>query len=73
MNQNKIHSLIQELDEQIGKLALEQKSAPILTTLLELRNNWIIKYEPDPQVDWAITNTKALRVLKHFRYTVIYK
>lgn len=68
-----MYSLIQELDQQIGQLKLENKSAFVLANLLEIRNNLLLKYKPNPNKDWTITNKQALKVLEYFSWVAIYK
>lgn len=73
MNTETVHTVIEELDHAIGQLNYESSNEVALTKLLELRNKLLLKYKPDPNVDWSIKNKKAQDVLKHFKWTTIYK
>lgn len=73
MNTEAVHTVIEELDHAIGQLTCESSNEVALTRLLELRNNLLLKYKPDPNVDWSIKNKKAQYVLKHFQWTAVYK
>jgi hypothetical protein len=73
MDTENLYSVIQELDSAIGKLSYEQKDQEALRRLLELRNNLLLKYRPDPNVDWTIKNKQAQKVLKYFKWDKIWK
>ncbi len=68
-----LRSIIQELDESIGRIKLDPEGQTTLSKLLELRNSMLLKYRPDPNLDWTITNKQTLNVLNYFNWTVIYK
>jgi hypothetical protein len=73
MDTENLYSIIQELDSAIGKLSFDKKDQEALCKLLELRNNLLIKYKPDPNIDWTIKNKRAQKILTHFQWTAIYK
>ena len=73
MNTETVHTVIEELDNAIGQLNCESSNEIALSRLLELRNNLLLKYKPDPNVDWSIKNKKAQHVLRHFKWTAVYK
>ena len=71
MNTETVHTVIEELDNAIGQLTCESSHEVALSRLLELRNNLLLKYKPDPNVDWSIKNKKAQHVLKYFKWDKI--
>ncbi len=73
MDTENLYSVIQEIDYTVGKLSYEKKDHEALLRLLELRNNLLEKYRPDPSIDWTIKNKKAQKVLAHFQWTAIFK
>ncbi len=73
MDTESLYSVIQELDSAIGKLSFDKKDQEALHRLLELRNNLLLKYRPDPNVDWTIKNKKAQKLLAHFQWTPVFK
>ena len=73
MNTETVHTVIEELDNAIGQLTCESSDEVALSRLLELRNNLLLKYKPDPNVDWSIKNKKAQYVLKYFKWDKIWK
>jgi hypothetical protein len=73
MDTENLYSIIQELDSAVGKLSYEEKDQEALRRLLELRNNLLLKYRPDPSLDWTIKNKRAQKVLAHFQWTAVFK
>lgn len=73
MDSDTLYSVIQELDSKIGQLKCCSGNEKTLSSLLELRNNLLIKYKPNCSFDWSIINKQAQQVLMHFKWTAVYK
>jgi hypothetical protein len=66
MTSEAVFTVVQMLDKQLAKVELNESSRSAARHLLELRNQLMIVYKPDPTIDWTIQNKKALKVLNFF-------
>ena len=63
MNTEVIHTFIHHIDNQLSKVELNKTNKCAVDHLLELRNNIILQYRPDPAYDWTF---KSKRLLEYF-------
>lgn len=73
MDTQTLRSIIDELDEQLGKINPNSSDKKAVERLLTLRNNIILKHKPDPSIDWTIKNKKALEVISSFQWVLDWK
>ena len=73
MNTETLYTIIQEIDYEISLTAKHPSNRPVVECLIGMRNRLILKYKPDPSVDWTIQNKKSLKRIKEFDWEVQWK
>lgn len=61
MNTEIIHTVIQHIDNQLCKVELKDTNKCAIDHLFELRNNILLKYKPNPNLNWTFKNKKLLK------------
>lgn len=64
MDTQTIHSIIQLIDKQLSEVELNNNNQPIISSLVNLRNEIISTFKPDSSLDWRIKNKKMLKFFK---------
>lgn len=63
MDSNSLYQVVQDLDEYLGSVKPSELKEDLLKHFLELRNNLLKKYSPDPSLNWEIQNKNILKIL----------
>jgi len=77
MDSDSLHCVIQDIDNHIASLIVDTKPSKqdetLLRHFLELRNDLLKKYSPDPKLEWEIQNEKTLKILKLLNWKCVWK
>jgi hypothetical protein len=61
MDTETVHTVIHHLDNQLSKVELKESNKIAIDHLMELRNNLLLTYRPDPSFDWTFKNKRLLK------------
>ncbi len=72
MDTESIRSTIDHIDRQLSEIKLVKSNKPAADHLFELRNNLLLTYKPNPEVDWTFKNKRLLSFFdKELRWVTI--
>lgn len=60
MDTETIYTIIQHIDHQISKVQLNKSNKCAVDHLFELRNDLLLKYRPDPSINWTFKNPRLV-------------
>lgn len=60
MGTESVYTIVDHIDRQLNKLKLVKTNKPAFVHLMDLRNNMLLVYRPNPQLDWTFKNKKLL-------------
>ena len=77
MDSDSLHCVIQDIDNHIASFIVDTKPSKqdetLLRHFLDLRNDLLKKYSPDPKLGWEIQNKKTLKILKLLNWKCVCK
>ena len=68
MDSNSLYQVVQDLDEYLGSVKPSELKEDLLKHFLELRNNLLKKYSPNPSLNWEIQNKNTLKILNNLNW-----
>jgi hypothetical protein len=60
MNTETVYTIIQHIDKQLCKVELKKTNKCAIDHLFELRNDILLKYRPDPSLNWTFKNKELV-------------
>ena len=72
MTTEEVYAVVQEIDKQlelINSKVFQNKFEPVV----ELRNRLILKYKPDPNLNWEIKNKRIIKALKKANWELVWR